>query len=99
MATKMFYVTRDMKHPLYRGRMLKAGEPLELDGPTARLYRQLKAITDQKPRRAKAEPVEEVEPATLASGLAAVQEKAAAQTKTKRAPRKRTAKRTAKKNA
>jgi hypothetical protein len=56
MATKMFYVTRDMKHPLYRGRMLTAGEPLELDGPTGRLYMRLNAVTDQKPRKAKAEP-------------------------------------------
>jgi hypothetical protein len=56
MATKMFYVTRDMKHPLYRGRMLTAGEPLELDGPTGRLYQRLNAVTDQKPRKAKAEP-------------------------------------------
>jgi hypothetical protein len=51
MATKMFYVTRDMKHPLYRGRMLKAGEPLELDGPTGRLYQRLNAVSDQKPSR------------------------------------------------
>jgi hypothetical protein len=88
MATKMFYVTRDMKHPLYRGRMLKAGEPLELDGPAARLYKQLNAITEQKPRRAKAEPATEEAPVV-----------AAETSRPKRSPRKRTAKRTAKKNA
>lgn len=52
---KTFYVTRDMKHPLYRGRMLRAGEPLELDGPAARLYRQLNAITDEKPKAKRVE--------------------------------------------
>lgn len=56
MATKQFYVTRDMKHPLYKNRMLRADEPLELDGPTARLYRQLGVITDQKPKRAAPKP-------------------------------------------
>jgi hypothetical protein len=86
MATKMFYVTRDMKHPLYRGRMLKAGEPLELDGPTARLYQQLKAVTDEKPK------------ANKVVGDKAVYAGAEAEKpRPKRAPRKRKAK--AKKNA
>jgi hypothetical protein len=52
MATKTFYVTRDMKHPLYRTRMLRAGDQLELDGPTARLYRALNAVSDEPPAKA-----------------------------------------------
>jgi hypothetical protein len=51
MATKTFYVTRDMKHPLYRTRMLRAGDQLELDGPTARLYRALNAVSDEPPAK------------------------------------------------
>jgi hypothetical protein len=54
MAVKTFYVTRDMRHPLYRNRMLRAGEPLELSGPDASLYKRLGAISDEKPQ-AKAE--------------------------------------------
>jgi hypothetical protein len=88
MATKMFYVTRDMKHPLYRGRMLKAGETLELDGPTARLYRQLNAITDEKSKDNKV-----VGDKVVYAGAEADKPRP------KRSPRKRTAKRTAKKNA
>jgi hypothetical protein len=53
MATKTFYVTRDMKHPLYKTRMLRAGDQLELDGPTARLYTALKAISPEAPARAR----------------------------------------------
>jgi hypothetical protein len=53
MATKTFYVTRDMKHPLYRTRMLRAGDQLELDGPTARLYRALNAVSETSPPKAK----------------------------------------------
>jgi hypothetical protein len=53
MATKTFYVTRDMKHPLYKTRMLRAGDQLQLDGPTARLYTALKAISLEAPARAK----------------------------------------------
>lgn len=55
MATKTFYVTRDMKHPLYKTRMLRAGDELELDAPTARLYRALNAVSDAPPAKAKAE--------------------------------------------
>jgi hypothetical protein len=56
MAMKTFYVTRDMKHPLYRTRMLRAGDQLELDGPTARLYRALNAVSDEPPAKAKVAP-------------------------------------------
>ena len=89
MATKTFYVTRDMKHPLYRTRMLKAGEQLELDGPTANLYRRLKVISDEPPVKAKvaAAPPETPPPAPTTEPAKAV--KAAP----KRAARKTTAKR------
>jgi hypothetical protein len=51
MATKRFYATRDMKNPTnYGTRMLRAGDPVDLDGPKARLYLGLKAVTAQKPR-------------------------------------------------
>jgi hypothetical protein len=56
MATKTFYVTRDMKHPLYKTRMLRAGDELELDGPTARLYTALKAISPDKPAKVETAP-------------------------------------------
>lgn len=51
MATKTLYVTKDMKDPIYRNRMLRAGQPLELDGPTQRLYLHLGLVTEQKPKR------------------------------------------------
>jgi hypothetical protein len=54
MATKTFYATKDMKHPTYRTRMLRAGDELELDGPTARLFGRLGAISPTKPKGAKA---------------------------------------------
>lgn len=52
MATRTLYVTKDMKDPIYRTRRLKAGDALELDGPTSRLYLHLGLVTEQKPRRA-----------------------------------------------
>jgi hypothetical protein len=50
MATKTFYATRDLKNPSYGTRMLKAGDPVELDGPKARLYLALGAVTPKKPK-------------------------------------------------
>jgi hypothetical protein len=51
MARQTFYVTRDMKHPLYKTRMLTAGQPLDLDASAARLYRQLGVdMSDEKPK-------------------------------------------------
>ena len=85
MAMKTFYVTRDMKHPLYKTRMLRAGDELELDAPTARLYRALNAVSDAPPAKAKIETAPEVP-------VAPPQETAAA---TKPAP-KRAARKTAK---
>jgi hypothetical protein len=90
MATKTFYVTRDMKHPLYRTRMLRAGDRLELDGPTARLYRALNAVSDEPPAKAKVETAPE-------ATVAPPQETAAEATKPapKRAVRKTAKRKTA----
>lgn len=49
MATKRFYATGGFK---YGTRMLTAGDPVEMDGPTARLYTALGKITPQRPRTA-----------------------------------------------
>lgn len=93
MVMKTFYATRDLKNPSYGTRMLKAGDPVELDGPKSRLYLALGAVSPTKPRTAK------VAEATLQAGLAAVEEKAAVQTgataKPKAPPRKRTTKKRA----
>jgi hypothetical protein len=63
MATKTFYATKDLKNPSYGTRMLKAGDPVELDAPKARLYLALGAVSPMKPRaaRAAAEPAPPVE--------------------------------------
>jgi len=50
MATKRFYATRDLKNPSYGTRMLKAGDPVDLDGPKARLYLALGAVTATRPK-------------------------------------------------
>ena len=53
MATRTFYAPRDMKNPTgYGTRMLKAGDPVELTGPQARLYRALGVISQTKPTKA-----------------------------------------------
>ena len=54
MAMRTLYATKDMRDPLYRTRMLKAGQPIELSGPDARLYLHLGVATDKKPARAQA---------------------------------------------
>jgi hypothetical protein len=56
MATKTFYATRDLKNPSYGTRMLKAGDPVELDGPKSRLYLALGAVTATKPKVVAATP-------------------------------------------
>jgi hypothetical protein len=58
MATKQFYATGDFK---YGTRMMRAGDPVEMDGPTSRLYTALGKISPAKPRTARAEPVAEPE--------------------------------------
>lgn len=49
MATKQLYATGTFK---YQNRMMKAGDPVEMDAPTARLYTALDKVTDKAPRRA-----------------------------------------------
>jgi hypothetical protein len=49
MATKEFYAIRDFR---YGTRMLKAGDPVEMPGPHARMYKALKAISPKKPTKA-----------------------------------------------
>jgi hypothetical protein len=44
MAIKTYSVLKDMRHPLYLNRMLKAGQALELDAGTANLYQRLGVI-------------------------------------------------------
>jgi hypothetical protein len=57
MATKQYYATGSFR---YGTRMLSAGDPVELDAPSARLFTALNKITDQRPARARvSEPVEE----------------------------------------
>jgi hypothetical protein len=47
MATKQFYATGDFK---YGTRMLRAGDPVQLDGPNARLFTALGKISRDRPR-------------------------------------------------
>jgi hypothetical protein len=76
MATKEFYAIRDFR---YGTRMLKAGDPVEMTGPHARMYTALNAISPKKPAKA-------VVPAVTTQNV----EKPAAPKKA--APRKRAAK-------
>jgi hypothetical protein len=67
MARQTYYVAKDVKHPLYSTRMLKAG-PIDLDAGAARLYRKLGVdLQEEAPKRAapKAETTE-TEPAKKA---------------------------------
>jgi hypothetical protein len=50
MATKQFYATGAFK---YGTRMMRAGDPVEMDSPTARLYTALGKISPNKPRIAR----------------------------------------------
>jgi hypothetical protein len=47
MAIKQFYATGAFK---YNNRMLTAGDPVEMDGPTSRFYIYLNKISPTKPR-------------------------------------------------
>lgn len=77
MAIKTYHVLKDMRHPLYRTRMLRAGQPLELDASTANLYKRLNVIGDDPPAE---------------GAVPAMTTQNTGQTKPKRAPRKRAAK-------
>jgi hypothetical protein len=58
MARQTYYVTREQRHPLYRTRMLTAGQALELDSGAAALYRKLGVdMADKKPGKAAAQEV------------------------------------------
>ena len=83
MATKRFYATRDLKNPGYGTRMLRAGDPVDLDGPKARLYLRLGAVTATRPRAVAATTSFQAPPPAPATADAP---------KRKAAPRKRTAK-------
>ena len=58
MAKQQYYATRDFR---YQTRMLRAGDPVEMTGPVARLYRALGDVTLEKPKKAVAPKVEEAE--------------------------------------
>lgn len=52
MARQTYYLAKDVRHPLYKTRMLQAG-PLELDASAARLYQRLGVeLSDEAPKRA-----------------------------------------------
>ena len=87
MATKTFYATRDLKNPSYGTRMLKAGDPVELDGPKSRLYLALGAVSPTKPRGVAATPP--VTPPPAASTATAPKRKAPAKRAKKRATAKK----------
>jgi hypothetical protein len=82
MAHKTFYVARDQRHPLYKTRMLTAGQELNLTASAARLFSQLGVdMSDEAPRKAaapKAETVEEPEVAKAAPKKAAPRRRKAA---------------------
>lgn len=76
MATKRFYATGDFR---YGTRMLRAGDPVDMDGPTAKVFFALNKISANNPKKAPVSAaVTEGETVTI--------------TKPKRAPRKRAAK-------
>jgi DNA uptake protein ComE-like DNA-binding protein len=56
MVAKTYYATRDMRHPIYRTRMLKAGDEVDISGPLGPAFAKMGHLTEEKPRRAKAEP-------------------------------------------
>lgn len=51
MATKEFYATGDFR---YGTRRLRAGDPVEMDAPSARLFTALNKISPDKPGQAPA---------------------------------------------
>lgn len=59
MATKQFYATGSFK---YATRMMKAGDPVEMDGPTARLYTALGKISPRAPKKVATAPDAPVAP-------------------------------------
>jgi hypothetical protein len=91
MAHRTFYVTRDQRHPLYKTRMLTAGQEITLSASAARLFGQLGAeLSEEAPKRAAKveapQPVEEAAPAPAPTPKAEAPEPTA-----KKAPAKRKA--------
>jgi hypothetical protein len=85
MARQTYYVTREQRHPLYRTRMLTAGQSLELDAGAAALFGKLGVeLATEKPRKAAPIPTTEE---VLTAGVV----EAPKPTPRKAAPRKRTA--------
>lgn len=74
MATEQFYATRDFK---YGTRMMRAGDPVTMDGPTSRLYTALAAISAEKPKAARAAPAPVEEAVTETAPKPAPKRKAA----------------------
>jgi hypothetical protein len=84
MATKTFYATGSFK---YGTRMMTAGDAVEMDGPTARLYTALRKISPDKPRAAKVAtaPVAPVAPPPSAPTATAPKRKTTKKRATKKA--------------
>jgi hypothetical protein len=83
MARQTYYVTRDQRHPLYRTRMLTAGQSLELDSGAAALFGKLGVeLATEKP--SKTAPIPTTEEVLAAEVVEPAKPR-------KAAPRKRTA--------
>jgi hypothetical protein len=52
MVAKTFYATKAMRHPIYRTRMLQAGDVVEMSGPLGPAFLKMGILTDKAPRRA-----------------------------------------------
>jgi DNA uptake protein ComE-like DNA-binding protein len=58
MVARTFYAAKAMRHPIYRTRMLQAGDVVEMSGPLGPAFLKMGILTDKAPRRAKAETAE-----------------------------------------
>jgi hypothetical protein len=85
MARQTYYVTREQRHPLYKTRMLTAGQALPLDASAVRLFRQLGVELSDTPKKAKPAPVPTTEEVLTAEVVEAPKP-----APRKTAPRKRT---------
>jgi hypothetical protein len=63
MVAKTYYAARDMRHPIYRTRMLKAGDELEISGPLGPAFVKMGHITEEPPRKAAPKKAEAEAPA------------------------------------